>query len=233
MIDLHSHVLPQMDDGSANPQETATLLDMLGRQGVTTVVATPHYYATRETPEEFLQRRQDAVTRMLPATAHQPNLLLGAEIAYFSGLGVCEEIIPLRIADSKLLLIEMPFYSWSNSLVDEICQIPGRLGLIPVLAHINRYNHSDQFPRYRQLLAESGVLFQCNAEAFHGILHRRWALDMLKQGYIHFLGSDCHNLSNRAPALDQARKVIEKKLGAVFLIRMDNAIHEILYPGEK
>ena len=89
MIDLHSHILPGMDDGSKNPEESAALLRMLQQQGVTTLAATPHFYA-RETPEAFLKRRQEAVAK-LPIMEDGPRMLLGAEVAYFSGMGNCEE----------------------------------------------------------------------------------------------------------------------------------------------
>ena len=68
MLDIHSHILPGMDDGSASPEETAELLDLMWQQGITTVVATPHFYPMQEAPDSFLSRRQAAVEQMLPAT---------------------------------------------------------------------------------------------------------------------------------------------------------------------
>lgn len=215
MIDLHSHILPEMDDGSKSPAESAALLQMLQQQGVTTVAATPHFYA-KETPEAFLKRRQEAVAK-LPLLEGGPEILLGAEVAYFSGMGSCEALIPLQIENSKLLLIEMPFQDWSENVVEDVCEIPVQLGLIPVLAHINRYTGKHQFPKYKDLLLQSGVLFQCNAEAFLSFGPRRWALDQLKKGYIHFLGSDCHNQDKRPPQLDRANDIITKKFGRIFL----------------
>ena len=212
MIDLHSHILPGMDDGSKSPEETAALLAMLQQQGVTTLAATPHFYA-RETPESFLQRRQAAMEGLETSL----NLLLGAEVAYFPGIGSSEALIPLQIGKTKLLLVEMPFQDWSERVVEDICSIPVQLGLIPVLAHINRYPGKNQFSKYKDILLESGVCFQCNAEAFLTFRARHWALNLMKKGYIHFLGSDCHNTANRPPKLDQALAIIEKKLGKQFL----------------
>lgn len=227
MIDIHTHILPQMDDGSSSPEETAALLDQLWQQGVTTVVATPHFYATKETPDAFLKRRQEATGRILPVTENQPQLLLGAEVAYFSGIGTCGAIIPLQIENTKLILIEMPFATWSERMVREICDIPAQLGLIPVLAHVNRYRRRDQFPKYLQKLADSGVYFQCNAEAFQTSVSRRWALNLLKKGHLHFLGSDCHNLTSRPPQLQQAREIIEKKLGAAYFAMLSRSAEDI------
>lgn len=213
MIDLHSHILPQMDDGSKSPKESSQLLDMLGQQGVSIVAATPHFYPNLETPQAFLERREIAAARLPVPTTKQPQILMGAEVAYFSGIGNCEDIIPLQIGNTKLLLIEMPFYSWSPRIVDEICRIPMQLGLIPVLAHVNRYRHKGQFPTYMQTLSENGALFQCNAEVFQTITGRRWAAKLLKNGYLHFLGSDCHNLTDRSPQLIPAEKFMQKTLG--------------------
>lgn len=217
MIDIHSHILPHMDDGSASPEETAALLELLRQQGVTTVAATPHFYATQETPQAFLKRRQEAVNRLLPPAPGQPRILLGAEVAYFFGIGNCEDIIPLQIENTKLILIEMPFATWSSTMVNDICKIPTQLGLIPVLAHVNRYRHRGQFPTHMHALAESGACFQCNAEAFETAAGRRWAMKLLKNGQLHFLGSDCHDLTVRPPKLHLAEEAINKKFGPAFL----------------
>lgn len=227
MIDLHSHILPQMDDGSKSVEETAQLLKLLGQQGVTTLAATPHFYA-RETPDAFLKRRNASFESMSSANEDAPALLLGAEVAYFDGMGNCETLDALQLGQTKLLLVEMPFSNWTNRMVEDICEIPVQLGLIPVLAHINRYRDKQQFPKYKDKLLHSGVYFQCNAEAFLTLKTRRWALNLLKKGYIHFLGSDCHNLASRSPRLNEARAVIETKLGNEFLENLDREAQYLL-----
>lgn len=227
MIDIHSHILPGMDDGSKSTEETAQLLQLLQQQGVTTVAATPHFYA-QEAPDVFLKRRQAAFEKMPVLSEDYPAVLLGAEVAYFSGMGNCEALIPLQIGQTKLLLVEMPFQDWSERVVEDVCQIPVQLGLIPVLAHVNRYPGKQQFPKFKDLLLRSGVYFQCNAEAFLSPKSRRWALSMLKKGYIHILGSDCHNLTQRPPMLAQVRSVIEKKLGSATLDSLDREAHLLL-----
>lgn len=233
MIDLHSHILPQMDDGSQSPEESAVLLELLRQQGVTTVAATPHFYATDETPQAFLKRREEAAAKLLPAAEGQPQILMGAEVAYFSGIGNCEDIIPLQIGNTKLILIEMPFCTWSPRVVEEICKIPMQLGLIPVLAHVNRYRHRGQFPTYMHTLSESGVLFQCNTEAFQSIAGRRWAVRLLKNGSLHFLGSDCHDLSRRPPQLLHATHIIKKRLSITAWTLWNNNISGLLFPDQQ
>ena len=227
MIDLHTHILPGMDDGSKNVEETTQLLKLLRQQGVTTFAATPHFYA-QETPEAFLERRNASFDSIASASEDTPALLLGAEVAYFAGIGNCETLDILQIGQTKLLLLEMPFSDWTERIVEDVCEIPLQLGLIPVLAHINRYTGKQQFPKYKDKLLRSGVYFQCNAEAFLTFQSRHWALNMMKKGYIHFLGSDCHNLTTRPPKLNTARTVIEKKLGKGFLENLDREAQYLL-----
>ena len=211
MIDLHSHILPKMDDGSQSPEETQKLLDILHSQGVTQVVATPHFYPEREAPEDFLRRREESLAR-LPIEIRD-TLIIGAEVAYFSGIGSCDSVIPLQLGKSGLLLVEMPFREWTDRIISDICDIPQNLGLTPVLAHVDRYRQRNQFPKYCKTLLNNEVLFQCNADAFERPGTTRWVLRQIKKGYVHFLGSDSHNLTSRRPKLDLAQAAILKKFG--------------------
>lgn len=213
MVDIHTHILPKMDDGSSSVEETMELLRRLAKQGVDTVVATPHFYPQKDNPKAFLKRRAASFS-MLPALEEDlPKILLGAEVGYFEGIGRSEELQQLQLGQTGLFLIEMPFRNWTDRMVEEICQIPSRLGLQPVLAHVNRYRRRSQLGKYGKSLLEKGVYFQCNAEAFNKVGCRSWALKACQEGQIHFLGSDCHNCTTRPPMLDTARNTILKKLG--------------------
>lgn len=228
MIDLHSHILPGVDDGSDSVEMSQAMLRELQAQGVETVVATPHFYATQDAPEAFLRRRAEAAEKLGNLTENAPALLLGAEIAYFDGLGSSELPEKLQIGATGLVLVEMPFYAWTKRMIRELCQMPVMTGLTPVLAHVDRYRRADQLPKFQEELLQSGVLFQCNADAFLPIWDRRWALQMLRKGKIHFLGSDSHNMTARAPKLDQAAKVIAQKLGKDALDALNMAAHNLL-----
>jgi protein-tyrosine phosphatase len=104
------------------------------------------------------------------------------------------------------------------------------LDLQPVLAHVERYGR--QFAKFQKQLLEGGVLFQCNADAFLGGLASVHWLRMLKNGEIHFLGSDCHNTDTRPPKLDQAEGVIKKKLGKDAVESLDFHVEKYPHIGE-
>ena len=209
MIDFHSHILPAMDDGSKDAEMSAALLQMLRQQGVTTVVATPHFYADKHNPAEFLQRRAAAFAN-LPETDLQ--VLLGAEVAYFDGMSHSDALRQLCVGATRLLLVEMPFATWTERMLQEVCDIGMRQGLQPVLAHVERYR--SQFMKHRDFLTDREVLFQFGTEVFLDWRSRRWALDCLDRGEVHFLGSDCHNLTTRPPRIGEAARTIVKKRGA-------------------
>jgi protein-tyrosine phosphatase len=120
----------------------------------------------------------------------------------------------LKLGDSKMVLVEMPFCRWTDRMVRAICDLPLMTGLIPVLAHVNRYRCKEQLLPHQDHLLKSGVLFQYNAGAFLSWKERRWALTQLDADCVHFLGSDAHNLTKRAPRLREAAQVIIKKRGA-------------------
>ena len=227
MIDFHTHILPGIDDGSASVEESLQMLRALAQQGVDTVVATPHFSAMKTAPGEFVEKRNNAFAQ-IPQEEGLPKILLGAEVAYFDSMCHCEELPALQVGDSGLILVEMPFGGWTDRMVEDICAIQRQLGLMPVLAHVERYDRKDQFPRYRGLL-EDQALFQCNAQFFLKGMDKRKALRQLAEGNIHFLGSDCHNMAHRAPNMDQALTVIRKKFGDEGVNYLNETMQSYLY----
>lgn len=208
MIDLHSHILPDIDDGSRDLEMSRKMLEMLAEQGVTVVMATPHFYAAVHNPEDFVQHRAEIAARLQQTPI---PVLVGAEVAYFDGMSRADVLPKLCLGDSRLLLVEMPYGPWTPRMIEEVCDLHILQGVIPVLAHVDRYR--GQFTKYMSDFMQHDVLFQCNAEAFLNWRTRGWALELLREGALHFLGSDCHNLTTRAPRMAQATQVITQKLG--------------------
>ena len=221
MIDLHSHVLPCMDDGSSSVEESLQLLSLLQGQGVDTVVATPHFYARRVAPEGFLERRSKAACRLRTYLSSTfPRVLLGAEVLYYPGISRTEKLDQLTLGTSSLLLLEMPVHPWDASMVQEVFSLSENAHLTVVLAHIDRYLLS-QKPTVWEDLHRHGVKFQVNAEALLHWRMRRCLLRMLQEEKVQFIASDCHNLVQRPPKLDLAYQVISKKLGPEMLDWLD------------
>ena len=212
MLDIHSHILPKFDDGSKSSEMTLQMLKSSAEQGVTTIVSTSHFYADSEDPDHFLKRR-DAARRRIGEilTGDLPEILYGAEVLYYPGISHSDEISRLAIQGTSLLLIEMPFIPWTTNIFDELITLQYNSRLHIVLAHVERYQDIQKKSIYRELF-EQPFYFQVNAEAFLARRSRKLAFSLMDRGLLHFLGTDCHNITSRAPNLDEARKVIEKKL---------------------
>ncbi len=217
MIDWHSHILPSMDDGSRDVQESIALLKSEKIQGVDTVIATPHFLANDESVETFLQRREESLKLLINSLSEDfPEILCGAEVKYYQGISKMDNLEKLTINGTELLLLEMPMTKWTQYTVDELVQLASNGSVKIILAHIERYmkfQSSDVWFR----LYESGILMQVNASFFLDFSTKRKALNMLKNGEIDAIGSDCHNQLSRPPKLDKAYSYIEKKLGKDFV----------------
>ena len=231
MIDFHCHVLPRMDDGSKSTEESLAMLRRSAEQGVTTVAATPHYYAERETVSDFLARREAAASALREAMAgcdELPALRLGAETAWFPGISTAPDVERLCLEGTRVLLLEMPFSPWTKRIFKELEGLTAVRGLTVMIAHIERYaGAGNDWKAVRELL-DCDVLIQANAEFFLGTWSRVRALRMLRAGEIQLLGSDSHNLTSRPPNLGQAARVIERKCGKELLLEMERFSERLL-----
>lgn len=213
MIDIHSHILPGMDDGSSSTAESVQMMRTLAQQGVQQVVATPHFYAFQDRLDTFLSRRESAEAAIRSVWEPGfPQMTLGAEVYYFNGISRTEELELLKLSGSELLLLEMPFSTWTEHMIAELLELQARRNVTVLLAHIERYLSLQKAAVWHRLL-EQGVLMQCNASFFLNRRTKRKALRMLREGKIHFLGSDCHNMTTRPPRIGDAMEVIVAALG--------------------
>ena len=216
MIDFHSHILPGIDDGSSSIDESISLLNMLKDQGIKTVVATPHYDAKHDTPEAFIEKRGESYESLLPRIEEKmPKVILGAEVSYYPGIERLKGITSLTAGDSGLLLLEMPIAVWSDYIVKELIELTTTKNMTVVIAHAERYLGL-QNQKTIELLNDSGILRQYNADFFLRFGQKHRALKMLERGEIHLIGSDCHNLSTRPPRIGEAYNLIRHKLGDGF-----------------
>lgn len=224
IIDFHSHVLPGMDDGSRSVEISLEMLRRSAEQGVEVMAATSHFYAWRDRPEHFLERRTSAWERLSAALEPgMPRICLGAEVAFFEGISEALQVDRLCLGETNVLLLEMPFRPWSGRDVDEVEALMSRRGFQVVLAHLERYLPMRENRSLIRELLELPVLVQINAESLLEWRGRGKVLKLFREGKAHLLGSDCHGLEYRPPNLGQGRAFLNKKLGPNALMRIDEA----------
>lgn len=228
-IDWHSHILPQIDDGSSFAEESLAMLKVLAEAGVEKVALTPHFYPDRSYPDAFLEARAASFKKLQGVlTEETPKLLLGAEVAYFDGIRTCDDMRSLVIDQTNCLLIEMPVCTWNERMFENVLRLARRIDIIPVLAHIDRYFLRKKDWAMIDFYIAEGGLIQANSSFFIKRLTERKALKMLEDGVIHLLGSDCHNMTKRLPTTGKAFDVIDQKASAPAIERI-NKVAESLF----
>ena len=231
MIDFHSHILPNMDDGSQSVAESVAMLQEMAAQGVKQVVATPHFYPRKESVAHFLERREAAWAALREETAKHtdlPEVRLGAEVFYYTGISDSPELEKLAVQDTRYLLVEMPDGQWTPRMYRELEKIALLQGLTPIVAHVDRYIRPFHTKGIPETLAQLPVLVQANGAFFLDRWTSSLAMKLLKKGQIHLLGSDAHNLDSRSPNLGAAAETIRKKLGEEVLEMLAQNGREVL-----
>lgn len=216
ITDFHTHILPGVDDGSRSVEMSIEMLQSMAKQGVKRIVATPHFYAHRDTPNRFLARRargENALRQAMSSHADLPEIIMGAEVYYFPGMSNSDMLPAMTINGTNYILIEMHDSPWNESMYRELENIRIRQGLMPIIAHIDRYITPMRQHGIPERLQSMDVCVQANAEFFLHWSTNRLAMQLLENGNIHLLGSDCHSTKRRAPNMDLAIQKIRKKLG--------------------
>ncbi|MDO4501439.1 MAG: PHP domain-containing protein [Erysipelotrichaceae bacterium] len=221
MLDFHSHILYDMDDGAKTIEESLKLLNKQEEEGVDTLVLTPHFYALYEDMESFLKRRELRYRELKESYKGSIKMLLGSEVYYFPNIERNEDVDKLCIEGTDLLLLELPY---SNRIdLNKVLILNQRLQV--VLAHIERYLHFYSEEEILKLV-NNGIYLQMNIEDL--VYEDEFMKSLIEKGYIHFLGSDSHNLTYRIPNMSVAKRYFELNYSQRFLNELDTRAKELL-----
>ncbi|MFA7126667.1 MAG: CpsB/CapC family capsule biosynthesis tyrosine phosphatase [Bacilli bacterium] len=212
MIDIHTHILPGVDDGSIDLENSLIMLKQANEQGVTHLVLTPHSILNSRkflSKEDLFLRFQ----KLVNAAKDIPiQLYLGSEIFYTDKVISKLDSGELQtFSDSKYLLIE--FSMRNESDLDEILYNIRVKGFQPILAHPERYEYMT-VEKLKQL--KENALIQINStsiEGFHGRKAKKKAFEFLKEGLVDFVSSDCHNSTTRTCSLKKSYEIVFNKFG--------------------
>lgn len=216
MIDIHCHILPGVDDGAKDIEETRAMLRTARKQRVRWLIATPHYETGMEKLEKICQVRALKEARGAAAEI-DPGMRIysGNEILYDSGsIDALKNGYARTLAGSPYVLIE--FYPWTEYLT--ICRAVQRLqeeGYWPVLAHVERYRALERMEHVQDLV-KLGTVVQTNADVLagkNGRALRRRIRDLIGEELVHLVGSDAHGDAHRRYHLREANRYLERKLG--------------------
>ena len=207
-LDFHSHILPKCDHGSDGLETSLKQVEMAKAVGIKTCCATPHFYPHRENIETFLARRTHCAEKLKSALpAGSPKILLGAEVLICDRLDRMDGLEKLCLEGTNLLLLEMPFTDWSDSVWDTLYRLLDKDEIHVVMAHVDRYPVNDI-----ETLIEDGVTMQLNVEKLAHSFGRKHLMQWIEDGSVSYIGSDMHMLGNNYADFEKSVKVIKKKL---------------------
>lgn len=216
-IDMHCHILPNVDDGSKNMQMSIEMLDIAYQEGIREIVATPHYHPGRPIIEYArLVEQYEKLKKEVIRTHPDMTLHLGREVYYTSDIPeAIEQGKPLSMAGSRYILVEYSpdtEYSYIRASIYNILQA----GLNPIIAHVERYKHLVETNDHVCELRKMGALIQVNAASVMGktgIRQRKNVRKLLKEQYVDFISTDAHSAGTRAPRMRECDAYVTKKYG--------------------
>lgn len=237
MIDFHTHILPNLDDGSQSIEETFNLIKEAEKAGFDKIISTSHYmenyYETENREREFWI---DSLSQQFPSQNINVKLYIGNEIY------ITENIIELlkegkasTINNTSYVLFEMPFNTEPMNLYDVIYEML-KNKLVPILAHPERYRYVQKDPSSISDLIEKGVLMQSNYGSIIGQYGKRekiLVMEFLKNHMIHFLGSDVHKQGTIYPKIPKIIKDLKDKLDEEYVDELTTNNAELVLNNKK
>ena len=215
LIDIHCHILPDVDDGSHNMQETIEMLKMAEQSGTGAIIATVHYKHGTKQETENVRDVFEQVRNAAKQHSSNIQLYLGHEIYYTEDtLEDLDEKRALTLAESRYVLIEfLPSVMYSE-ILNAVRKLK-MAGYLPILAHIERYEclMSPKGETYLKELKSSGAYFQINGRTLERRAQKRWCEKCLKKYNVDFIASDGHNRVERSPKINFAAGWITRKFG--------------------
>jgi protein-tyrosine phosphatase len=223
MVDIHTHILPEVDDGARSWEMAIHMCHMAAEDGVTHMVATPH------ANDEFFYDRsthEDTLKELSVRCDHILEFSLGCDFHFsYENLEHLErDPQQFLISGTRYLLVEFSAFSiapWVTTKLDEML----RSGILPIITHPERNPILQRKPEQVVLWAEMGCPVQVTANSLTG----RWGIQALKSSHwllrkhvVHLIASDCHDVEGRPPLLSEARKVLEKSYGAAMAKALTN-----------
>lgn len=232
LIELHAHILPQMDDGSESVEMSLAMLQALAGMGVGDGLCDLPLLRPGEQHHHVSGAAAAALNALhsaIPAGSSLPRILPAAEAAYFRGM---EEHHPERlcIENTRTLMLEMPFSEWTDQQVETVAVLSLDLHFNVVLVHPERFCFSSSNRRRLEELAKLPLALQVNADTLLRWGTRRQGLELLELTATPLLGSDCHDMTKRPPNLKGGREMVRRKLGEAFLAQMDENARRLTAP---
>jgi len=208
MVDIHSHILPGIDDGSEDMDSTISMLETAERSGTEAIIATPHYFPGRfETPFEKVVEMVEGLKAEAARRGISIDIYPGQEIF------LTKDVIELyrngvvgNLCNTRYILVETDMGKYSDSYLDIIYELK-LMGAVPIIAHPERYSYLMEDVNRINPFIDEGCLFQINSSSITGVFGKtvqKTANTLMEHGICNFIASDAHTNHKRTTGLQEA-----------------------------
>ena len=217
MIDIHSHLIPGVDDGSQSLEESLSLLKQAERDGITELITTPHFMKNGE----FRMKAPELVQRFseLKQVYKGPiKLHLGNELYIHPDLPeLLEKDENLTLAESDYILVEFPFQNYEDEFDEILYELSLKYRII--IAHPERYSYVQEDPNFCLRWLNEGYYLQSNQNSLFMKETKKVLIPMIEHGFVSFVASDAHN-EHRPCVLSEAREFLAEEFGEQFAVQL-------------
>ncbi|WP_438444680.1 tyrosine-protein phosphatase [Gorillibacterium sp. sgz5001074] len=219
MIDIHSHILPQIDDGAQDLAESVEMAKLAVSEGITDIIATPHHANGK-----WMNEADQVVEAVQLLNLHLADEGIPLIVHPGQEIRVYPDLIDdyqtgklLRLNHSPYMLLELPSSNVPTYMEDLLheCSVAG---IIPVIAHPERNRELAANPRMLHNFIELGALTQVTSHSINGLFGstiQKLSLSWCRSNLVHFIASDAHNSKQRNFQLGAAYRRIDKELGSL------------------
>lgn len=223
-IDIHTHILPGVDDGSRSMDQTIRMLHLAHAQQIDTIIATSHYaVGAKNIPPEELMSLKDRVQEEARKINKDMRILLGHELYYSDSIrDMLKAKQALTLAGSRYILVEFSPKESYNTMYKGLAGLI-QAGYIPIIAHIERYHCVHKKDHLINDLVRMGCYIQMNCNSLSGGIFDRAVRrnrKLLKLGLVHLLGSDCHDDKIRVPNIGTTVNILQGRYEVELLDRV-------------
>ena len=222
MIDMHSHIINGIDDGSKSIEMTINMLKKAEQSGTTDIIATPHFMRGRfEVEYNEVLKKVEELKEISRENNIDINIYAGQEVYYSRKLlEYYNDKIIGTINNSKYMLIELPMLEFNiEEVINTIYELQIR-GITPIIAHPERYKPFIKKPSMINALIKEGMLFQLNAGSIAGDFGKdvkKTATKYLENNIYSFIGSDGHRDRGRDTDMKEALGILERNQRKAFI----------------
>lgn len=228
--DIHTHLLPGVDDGAKDVQEACRLIRLAYDDGTRAMILTPHYRGVyRENTPAFLLQRFDELRQTVHRELPDMKLYLGNEVQYqLDVFSLLESGRVLPLCGSRYVLLEFRSNVLRSRVITGVAEAV-QYGFVPIIAHAELYGVFRLDPSLVEEVLHMGALIQMNADSIlgkNGFGVKRLCHRLLKEHQVHFVASDAHDPEKRPPLLQKCFVRVQKRYGEKYANRVfyENAL---------